>query len=264
VRELDPDGKTVVVAHEAVSSYMAAMTMPFRASSPGELSGLRPGDQISFRLLVSATDSWIEQIRKTGRHFESAARTEVRPETQATNTARHPLFSYKFTNELGQAVSLDEFDGQALAITFFFTRCPIPNFCPRLSRNFEEAAKKLSQTPNAPTNWHMLSFTFDSEYDTPLVLKAYAEQYHYDSRHWSFLTGPAEKIGELAKLSGVTFSKEGGFYNHNFRTLIINAAGELQMAFPVSGDLSDSIAEQLRTAAAVTNKQRDPHPQSGS
>src|SRR5437016_14580043 len=104
----------------------------------------------------------------------------------ATNAApaHHPLFDYNFTNESGQAVSLGQFKGQALAITFFFTRCPIPEFCPRLSRNFAQAAHKLSSIPRAPTNWHFLSVTFDPELDTPPVLKAYGEKYQYDPSHW--------------------------------------------------------------------------------
>ena len=69
----------------------------------------------------------------------------------------HPLLDYKFTNELGQAVSLNDFRGQALAITFFYTRCPLPDYCPRLSKNFQEAQQKLESLPGAPANWHLLS-----------------------------------------------------------------------------------------------------------
>jgi protein SCO1/2 len=252
---LDVDGRTVTIEHEAITNYMAAMTMPFRASNPKELADLHPGDQVSFRLQITETDSWIDQIRKTGIHNAITTNAAV-PEiaSPATNSARHPLFAYKFTNELGQAVSLNQFDGQALAISFIFTRCPIPNFCPRLSKNFEEAEKKLSQSPNAPTNWHLLSVSFDPEFDTPAVLKNYAEQYNYDPQHWSFLTGPGDKIEELARLSGVTFQKDGQFYNHNFRTLIIDAAGNLQMVFPIGGNLSDAIADELLKGAAVARK----------
>jgi protein SCO1/2 len=161
---------------------------------------------------------------------------------------------YQFTNELGQAVSLGEFRGQALAITFFFTRCPIPDFCPRLSKNFEAACQKLHALRNAPTNWHFLSVTFDPDYDTPSVLKTYGEQYGYDPRHWSFLTGPADKIRELASQSDVTFQRDSALFNHNFRTLIIDASGHLQMVFPTSGDLSEAITAEILKAAAITNR----------
>ena len=161
------------------------------------------------------------------------------------------MLDYPFTNELGQAVRLSDFQGQALAITFFFTRCPIPDFCPRLSKNFEEASQKLSAMPSGPTNWHFLSVTFDPENDTPAVLRAYGERYQYDPKHWSFLTGPGDKINELASGSDVKFERAGGFINHNFRTLIIDAAGHLQMVFPTGGNLSDAIVAEVVKAAAT-------------
>jgi protein SCO1/2 len=158
---------------------------------------------------------------------------------------------YPFTNELGQAVRLNDFRGQALAITFFFTRCPIPDYCPRLSKNFEEASQKLSAMPRGPTNWHFLSVTFDPEFDTPAVLKGYAERYQYDPKHWSFLTGPKEQISELASRADVKTQPANGLITHNFRTLIINAAGQLQMIFPIGGNLSDAIVGEMLKAATA-------------
>jgi len=80
----------------------------------------------------------------------------------AASRAKHPLLDYAFTNELGQPVTLGQFRGKALALTFIFTRCPNPDYCPRLSKNFQEAAEKLRATPGAPTNWHFLSVTLPS------------------------------------------------------------------------------------------------------
>ena len=148
---------------------------------------------------------------------------------------------------------LGDFRGQALAITFFFTRCPIPDFCPRLSKNFQEASKKLSSLQGGPTNWHFLSVSFDTEMDSPRVLKAYGEMYQYDPAHWSFLTGPAERVSELARASDVMFERDGGSFNHNFRTLIIDPMGHLQTVFPTGGDLSDAIVEEILKASAVKN-----------
>lgn len=250
VRDVQPGGTSVVVAHDAVAGYMDAMTMPFRAQTPRELAGLRAGDRITFQLHVTSTDSWIDQVSLTG--TAPAERARSSPPTPAPVPSpphHHPLLDCKFTNELGQAVSLGEFKGQALAITFFFTRCPIPNYCPRLSRNFQEASQRLAAMPNAPTNWHFLSVSFDTAFDTPPVLKAYGERYQYDPRHWSFLTGAPDKVAELASQSDVKFDREAGLFSHNFRTLIIDAAGKLQMAFPVGGDLSEAIVEEMVRAA---------------
>lgn len=256
VKELNPNDKKVVISHAAISNYMAAMTMPFRVKDSRELAGLQRGDEISFRLQVTESESWVDQITKIGTVSLPSREKPVPATVVETPAVRpgHPLLDYKFTNELGQAVSLNDFHGQALAITFFFTRCPLPDYCPRLSKNFRAAQQKLESLPGAPANWHLLSISFDTEFDSPPMLKAYGNSYQYDPKHWSFLTGPADKIGELARQSGVSYQYDAGTFNHDFRTLIIDAAGHLQMIFPTSGDLSDQIVAELLKAAAVTNQ----------
>jgi protein SCO1 len=250
VMELKPDGRTVVIRHEAISNYMDSMTMPFRVSNSKELAGLGRGDEITFRLHVTESESWVDRIARIGTVSLPATPMPVRLPSIPPG---HSLLDYKFTNELGQAVSLNDFHGQALAITFFYTRCPLPDYCPRLSKNFQAAQQKLESLPGAPANWHLLSISFDTEFDSPQMLKAYGNSYQYDPRHWSFLAGPADKVGELARGSGVSYQYDAGTFNHDFRTLIIDAAGHLQTIFPTSGDLSDQIVAEILKAAAVTN-----------
>jgi len=265
IKELMPEGRSVLISHEAITNFMDSMTMPFKVREPKEFTDLRAGDRIAFLLHVTQTESWIGQIARIG----TAPLDEARQEIKSTATemprvrATHPLLTFKFTNELGHAVSLSDFRGQALAITFFFTRCPIPDYCPRLSKNFEEASRKLSSMTGYPTNWHFLSVSFDTQFDTPRVLKAYAEMYHYDPAHWSFLTGPAYQIGDLARLSDVTFERDGGSFNHNFRTLIIDPNGHLQTVFPTGGNLSDAIVDEVLKAVAVTNAAASRNPAKG-
>lgn len=254
VKELKADHGSAVIEHGAISNYMPAMRMSFKVKDTNQLAGLQNGERISFRLLVTPDESWIDHVTRLS---SSSSPSQVRAPALSealTPPPTHPLMNYPFTNELGQAVSLASFRGQALGITFFFTRCPIPEYCPRLSRNFEEASQKLAGMGNAPTNWHLLSVSIDPQMDTPAVLQAYGRRYHYDPRHWSFLTGPAEKVRELASQSGVTYEGENGLVNHNFRTLIIDATGGLQMNFPIGGNLSESIVTEILKAAAVTNK----------
>ena len=251
IQKLEPEQKLLVIAHEAIPSYMPAMTMPFKVLLASDFNGLQVGDRILFRLSITETQSWIDRITKlTGSAVPSVVATATSAVPSSTEQ-RHPLLDYPFTNELGQAVTLRSFEGQALAITFFFTRCPIPDFCPRLSKNFAEASHKLSAMEHGPTNWHMLSISFDPEFDTPSVLKAYAEKYEYDPAHWSFLTGPKDQIAELARLSNVTFEPDSGLFNHNFRTMIIDASGGLQMVFPIGGDLSQAIVSEMLKATAA-------------
>jgi protein SCO1/2 len=256
IKELRTDSKTVLVQHDEVVGYMPAMTMPFKVQDRNELAGLSAGDRILFRLRVTDTESWIDDITRIGDVQAAEQNRPVEPlrAQPASSRPGHPLLAFKFTNELGQAVALRDFRGQALAITFFFTRCPIPDYCPRLSKNFQAAAKRLSALPGGPTNWHFLSVSFDTEFDNPRVLKAYGEQYHYDPTHWSFLTGPAPQISELARLSDVKFERDGASFNHNFGTLIIDTTGRLQTAFPTGGDLAEAIVAEILKASAGANK----------
>jgi len=161
----------------------------------------------------------------------------------------NPLLEYKFANELGEPTSIADFRGKVVAVTFFFTRCPMPQFCPRLSKNFQEASRILRGSGSAFTNWHFLSITFDPEFDTPAVLRAYGERYDYNPAEWSFLTGPKDKIAALASLAGIKTDPDSGLINHNFRTLILDARGRLRMVFPMGGNLTDPIVEEMRKAA---------------
>ena len=252
--KIEPGEDEVLIHNEVISNYMDAMTMPFPLKSPDAVSGLKRGDEVAFQLHVSPNYSWADHFSKIGvvslnngkAAIESAPASASKP-----RISHNPLLAYKFTNELGQAVSLNDFRGQALAVTFFYTRCPLPDYCPRLSKNFQEASEKLEAMTNGPANWHFVSISFDPEFDTPEVLRNYGKCYQYDPAHWSFLTGPPEKIAELARAAGVEYEASGGIINHNFRTLIVNADGHLQMIFPISGDLSDQIVSEMLKAAAV-------------
>jgi protein SCO1/2 len=259
VKEFKQSERQLVIAHEAIPNFMEAMTMPFNVRGQVIPTNVALGDQIGFQLHVTENESWIDHIQPldipqtTTGGFSALSKNDPHITATQTPRARNPLRDYKFTNELGQPVSLSDFRGQAIALTFFFTRCPIPEFCPRLSRNFEAVQRKLRTMDNGPTNWHLLSVTFDPDNDTPQVLKAYGARYQNDPEHWSLLTGPKNKIAELARLCDVKFDPDNGLFNHNFRTLIIDASNRLQMVFPTSGDISDSIVRELIRAAGETN-----------
>jgi protein SCO1/2 len=254
VTELKPDGHTVVIRHEEITNYMAAMTMPFRVVETNELAGLKPGDEITFRLYVTGEESWIDHVIRVRRTSLDSPLEPTNAPAPATpkvfNFADIPEFS--LTNEFGLPVSLHRFQGRAVALTFFFTRCPIPEYCPRLTKNFQGAIERLKAVPGGATNFVFLSISFDP-IDTPMLLRAYARQYRYDSNHWSFLTGHPEQIRELARGFGVPISAEGATYTHGFRTAIFDTNGSLQAIWPVGGDMTDQIVAEI-TKALQTHK----------
>lgn len=255
VRELKPDRRTVVIRHEAISNYMEAMTMPFRVRATNDLEGLQPGDEVNFRLQVTEDSSWIDQVRRTGKTvgLDAAKPTPASPTNEPGVFRLENIPDFALTNEFGQPISLRQFKGRALAMTFFFARCPIPEYCPRLAKNFQGATAKLKAMPGGPTNFHFLSISFDP-LDTPLVLRAYAHGYGCDSNHWSFITGNAEQIQELARGFGVAVKLEGGTYDHGFSTAIFDATGKLQNMWPIGGDMTDQIVVEILKAARLDTK----------
>jgi len=236
VRELEPDGKTVIIRHEAIPNYMPSMIMPFEVHDTNLLRGLQRGDEITFNLVVTPSEGWIESMTKS--------QTAAAPPAPAASTGIHithalepldegeALPDYHFTNELGQAVSLGQFRGQVLAFTFFFTSCPFPDFCPRMTRNFAEAEKELETMTNAPAGWHLLSISFDPAHDTPGRLADYARAAHYDPRHWSFLTGEESQISNLAEQMEEYYWREGSSIGHNERTVVVDARGRIRKIMP--------------------------------
>lgn len=252
VKELKPDGRSVVIQHEEITNYMEAMTMPFRVRDTNELSRLKAGDEIRFRLLVTEDASWIDQVTRTGL---KAAVTNASTEAAATNSPP-PEFrlshipEFALTNEFARPVRFKDFEGRAVALTFFFTRCPIPEYCPRLTKNFQGAIEKLKALSEGPTNFHFLSVSFDP-IDIPPILRAYGKQYNYDSNHWSFITGKPEDVRELARGFGIPIKAESGTYDHGFRTAIFDATGRLQVMWPVGGDMTDTIVTEIVKGAKL-------------
>jgi protein SCO1/2 len=253
VKELKPDDKRIVVQHEEIPNYMKAMTMPFDVRDTNELAGLKPGDQIVFRMLVTEKDGWIDQLRRIGSTnlAEPSSESFRRVRFVEPLNVGDPLPDYAFTNELGRVIHLADFKGQALAFTFIFTRCPFPNFCPRMSSNFADAYKQLSSTPDAPKNWRLLSISFDPEYDRPEVLKNYATRYKYETNHWSFVTGALIDIDAITEQFGLLFPREGASFNHNLRTVVVDAQGKVQKVFIGNEWKVEDLVEEIVKAAAA-------------
>ena len=258
VIELKPEEKTAKIKHEEIPGYMAAMTMPFEVKDTNELNGLEAGDSVFFQMVVTDTDGWIEQLKKQGAPQKANLPTtgpfRLVREVEPLNVG-DLLPEYRFTNQLGQAVSTHQFQGRALAVTFIYTRCPYPTFCPRTTSNFEEAQKKLLSLPNTPTNWHLLTISFDPEWDTPVRLKSYAERFHHNPDYWSFATGELIDVTAIAEQFGMLFwhEGEGAGISHNLRTVVIDACGRVQKIIRENKWTSDELVAEMVKAASVTN-----------
>ena len=235
VQEVKAADKEVIIKHEEIPNYMPAMTMTFEVKNGSELSGISSNDIVNFRMIVTDDDGWIENLTKVGVSTNSNAdiirsRTRIVREVEPLAVG-DKMPNYPFTNSLGEIIELKDFAGQAYAFTFIFTRCPFPTFCPRMNINFEAAYKELMATPNAPTNWHLVSISFDPEFDTPHRLKEYSATYNPDPRKWSWVTGAMIDIDAITEQLGLVFTFENNTYNHTLRTVVVDKNGVIRQNF---------------------------------
>ncbi|HAB16235.1 MAG TPA: hypothetical protein DCE44_07280 [Verrucomicrobiales bacterium] len=264
VRSLKPEDKTVVIRHEEIPGYMIAMTMPFTVRDSKELAGVNPGDGVAFRMRVTANDAWIDEVRVTSNAPPALAVTDNATKTNAQAGYRvlptvpelqvgQMVPNYSFTNQLGKRFDLRSFHGQALAVTFIFTRCPFPLFCPKMSDAFGATQRLLAARSAGPTNWHLLSLTFDPEFDSPAIMKAYGQRWKADPEHWTLATGGFDQIEPFAISTGLYFGREVSIanQNHNLRTLVIDPQGKLAKVFVGNEWTPEQLAEAIVTAAAT-------------
>jgi protein SCO1 len=232
VRGFSPDRSTIEIQHENIPGFMPSMTMPFVARDPKEIADLKIGDAISFRIAVTKKDFWIENVKKIRREDVNVAEPKRTSPVSAEHDVRlkegDEMPAFSVTNQNGERISLDTFRGQPLVLTFVFTRCPVPNFCPRVSNNFEQLQAAIKTGSGALANTRLLSITLDPDYDTPKILSDYAGFHHADPQIWTFATGDEKDIDSLTRAFSVYRQAEGGTISHGLATALINRNGTVE------------------------------------
>ena len=227
---IDTAKRVVTIAHEAIPNYMNAMVMPFKVKDPALLKGFAIGDSVGATLAISRTESWLETLRllRKGENVEAAPAEEI--EFKRLFHEGDLLPDERFLNQDGKQVRLSDFKGKTVALTFIYTRCPLPDFCIRMSEHFRQLQKLLSGEPTLSGKWHLVSVSFDPKYDRPPVLKQYGKNYGADFSTWDFVTDPDTSglaLQHFADGFGLTYVPEEGTFTHNLRTAILDKEGKL-------------------------------------
>ncbi len=232
---VDPTAGTMLVSHRPIEHYMGAMAMPFRAENAGQLEGLYPGVRVRFDLTVSRRGSVARNIRKTG---EPDA---IVPSPKEAIAIGNPVPDFSLTSEKGTRVRLSDFRGKVVAINFLYTRCPLPDVCPRLAANFAALQRRFANRMGADLVF--LSVTVDPDFDTPEVLAQYAKRWGAKSPGWTFLTGDAAPIA--AALGELYWTDEGSI-GHNSTTSIVDRSGRLAASVAGSTWRIDQLEQLLQ------------------
>ena len=208
---VDPQARTMLVSHRAIARYMPAMMMPFRVENPAELQPLHPGARIQFDLAVGKSESIARHVRPTGEPDAAL------PPPAGKLAIGAPLPNFQLTDQSGRTVQPSDLRGKIVAIDFIYTRCPLPDVCPRLSANFAILQRRFGDKVT------LVSITVDPDYDTPAILRDYARRWSAGP-DWHYLTGD---VSALAAALGELYWADEGSIGHNSTTSILDREGRL-------------------------------------
>ena len=269
VKEIPETGTRIRIQHEEIPEYMPAMTMPFNVESREAVSHIKEGDTVSFTLHVTESRSWIDKLEpaKAGKNpGEMPSLSSFRQVRDVEPLAvGDPMPNYPFTDQYNKPLNLDNFRGRVLVMTFIYTRCPLPDFCPRMSMHFRSAYEAIRKDTNAPDNWHFLSITFDPAHDTPDVLRNYAKAYSYDPDKWSFVTSEIIEIDAITEQFGLMFNRSElspTDWDHNLRTVIIDPHGTIHKIYIGNTWTPEVLVSDLKAAALTPSPASSERPPS--
>jgi protein SCO1/2 len=253
VKSIETDLSRARIHHEEIPDYMKEMTMPFNIGNTNEWASIQTDDTISFLLHVADGRSWIDGVEKLSAEVPSLDElSKTAPWRRVREVeplmAGDLLPDYSMTNQLSKPISFEQYRGKALAITFIYTRCPLPDFCPKMNKQFLSAQQKLKALEDAPDNWQFLSISFDPVNDTPERLKFYASAYQYDPEKWSFATGAMIEIDALTEQFGLMFYRSENTvmdWDHNLRTVLVDPQGKIQEILIGNTWSTDELVEKM-------------------
>jgi len=248
VVSVDRPNRRVTIVHREIPNYMAAMTMPFAVKDEWALSILSPGQTVTATLVVDGEQSWLEEITVTEQSSGAATAAGVPESPQPEPGVEVPDF--QFVDHDGRPIHLFQYRGLILLMTFVYTRCPLPDYCPRMSRNFSEINTALVKIPQLQERVQLLTISFDPEFDTPQVLRQYGAAYAGRAsqdpfRHWTFASGSTEEVKKSAHFFGLSYWRESGQIIHSLRTALVGPDGRLVRLYRGNDWTPDEVIAEL-------------------
>ncbi len=257
---IDPASGSVTVAHLAIAGLMGAMTMPYKLAEPNTISELHPGDLITARMVVDRDadgpmDPRLDQLVVVG---------QARPDTKPAVVYHVPapgevVPDFHLLNQSGKRIHLEQYRGRVLLLTFIYTRCPLAEFCPRMSANFAEIDNSLREDAGMRSKTHLLSVSFDPKYDTPAVLRSYGGAHtgrftDEDFTHWDFAAPSLEDLPKIEQYFdvGVTGdTADPASIMHSLSTVLIGKDGKVLAWYPTNDWKTADVLAQMKQAAAA-------------
>ena len=254
VISVDKAAKTATIDHEDIPGYMTRMTMPFPIHEDWVWSELTPGSEVRAELVVDNTAKdpfWLENIGIL------AAPDPGQPTPTPDNRIGKQVPDFSLTNQDGKRISAKDFRGKAWALTFIYAKCPLPDYCVRMSTNFSDLANQLRSGAELKDKIRLLSISFDPENDTPAKLRQYGAGYlgnqnPPDFSVWQLAVGSDAEVRPVAQFFGLDYRTDENnktVINHNLRTAVISPDGKVTKIFNgndwTPGDLLNELKATL-------------------
>lgn len=230
VISIDKNAGTADVDNEPIQGFMEKMVMPYKIRPASTLSELQPGDVITADVVVEPNSYWLENVKVTG-HTQVPASEKPAASLHVPNPGEE-VPDFKLVSQSGREISLHQYRGEILLITLIYTRCPFPDFCPRVSHEFADMDKEIQADPARYGKTHLLSISFDPVHDTPKVLRAYGFSCAGSKdpalfTRWEFAAIPKAELPKFADFFALTYKEEDGVITHSLSTAVISADGKI-------------------------------------
>ena len=252
VISIDQGSQSAVIDGDAIAGFMEAMAMTYKIKDAGALKKLSVGDQIAADVVVANEDYWLENVKVTGHTTPAPDKPAASAHVPA---AGEEVPDFKFTNQSGKQVSLKQYRGKVLLLTFIYTRCPFPDFCPRMSKNFAEIYHQLGNDAAISGKTHLLSISFDPTQDTPRVLRDYGFSVAGNKQpslfeRWEFVAPRPADLPKIADYFALAYKPEGGLITHTLSSAVIGPDGKI-LKWYHGGDWQPSELVKEATDAAL-------------
>jgi protein SCO1/2 len=253
VQAVSPERGEVTIKHQDIKGFMPGMTMAFKAGT-GVLDGHKPGDLVTGTLVVGEVDVHISKLTVTG-HRELDPTTVPPTDGSAIIQPGDVVKDATLVDQDGKTRRLSEWRGHRLALTFVYTRCPLPEFCPLMNQHFRTVQSTIAKTP-ALGDVRLLSVSLDPAYDTPKVLKPFATGAGADPARWTFLTAEPAEAATFMEQFGILVERDPANevqITHNLRTAVIGADGRLKTVHTGNRWKPDELVADLAATPAPAN-----------
>lgn len=256
VVSVNTEAGEIMLAHEAVPGFMEAMTMPYKSADPAALGEVHPGDTITAQIVVDKdSDGDFHHARLKSIVVVGQARPDAVPKKLYHVPQKgDPVKDFALRNQDGKTMHLRDLQGKAVLVTFIYTRCPLGDFCPKMSRNFAEIDAALAKDPALYGKTDLLSISFDPAYDTPAVLRSYGGAYtgRYTQEkfaHWQFAAPSPADVPAVEQFFNVGVTGSGTAVTHSLSTVLIGPDGRIVDWYPGNDWKPADVVGAMRSAA---------------